>query len=136
MDLEKLKAQFLIDGEIGADRLARLIERLLPHCVVRKDGTVDIFAERLSGKEQIKLVLVARFVASKIGGSTVAAELSADEISRFIGLPKNQAAARAKELVDEGFAERSARGSYRARHHKLDGFAKELASLAESKENK
>jgi predicted transcriptional regulator len=61
-------------------------------------------------------------VGSKIEGSSVNAEVTAEEISAYTGLPKDQVSARAKECVDEGFAERTNRGSYKARQFKIEAF--------------
>jgi hypothetical protein len=129
MDLGRLTEQFLVDNEVSVQSVAQLIEKLLPYCVVRKDGTVDLRTGDLSSRSQVKLVLSARLVASKLKASEVREEVSVEEISQYTGLPKNQASARAKECVDEKFAERSGRGSYRARQHKLDAF---LGTLSES----
>jgi hypothetical protein len=119
---------------VGSDRLGSIIEKLLPYCVVRTNGTVEVAAEKFSGKNQVKLVLASRLVASKLKQSSVSGEVSASEISKYTGLPKNQAAARAKECVDERFAERSTRGTYIARQNMLDRFLVELASTKEHKE--
>ncbi len=126
MDLAKLRSEFLVDDEVSTERLSILIESLLPHCVVSKKGKVEIKRADLSGRQLVKLVLVARLVAHKLDES-VGDEVNADELAESTGLPKNQATARAKECVDEGFAERSARGNYRARPRKVDAFLTELA---------
>jgi predicted mannosyl-3-phosphoglycerate phosphatase (HAD superfamily) len=130
MDLDKLSEQFLVSEEPSRDRLGGLIQRLLPHCVVRKNGTVDITHSDRPGKELVKLVLSARLVASKLKGSSVISEVTAEEISEYTGLPKNQAAARAKESVDDKFAERVGRGSYRARLQKVEQFVQGITEIA------
>lgn len=136
MDLKKLSQQFLIDDEAMPERLVELIQKLLQYCAVRKSGAVEIVRSNFSGKELVKLVLAARLVASKLEESSVNGEVTAEEIAEYTGLPKNQAAARAKETVDERFAERSARGSYRARQHKLDNFLSELSKAVDPKEER
>lgn len=127
MSLEELKEQFLIDDEIRAERLEHLIAKALPHCVVDRKGTVHIKNVNRSGKEQVKLVLGARLVASKLD-EAVSGEVSVEQISEYTGLPKNQAAARAKECLDEKFADRSARGSYKARLNKIEEFLNSIQS--------
>lgn len=131
MDLQKLSEEFLVENDVSLERVAQLVQKLLPYCVVRKDGTVDIRAGNLPSRSQVKLVLAARLVASRLKASEVKEEVSVEQISEYTGLPKNQASARAKECVDERFADRSGRGSYRARQHKLDAF---LSTLSESPE--
>jgi hypothetical protein len=126
MDIEKLAGQFVVDDEFGVDRLGRIIEGLLPYCVINRKGAVEIMQVGLSAKQKVKLVLAARLAASKMPGMQVQAEVTAPEIAEYTGLPQDQAAARAKDCFDEKFAERAGRGSYRARQHKIDGL---LASL-------
>jgi len=120
MSLEELKSQFLVDDEVPNEKLEQLISRALHHCVVRKKGTVDI-KTNLPGKQLVKLALAARLLASKLDES-VNGDVTVEELSEFTGLPKDQAAARAKDCLDEKFAERSARGSYKARLLKLEEF--------------
>jgi hypothetical protein len=126
MSLEDLAGQFLVEDSMGSERLQRLIEKLLPYCVVHKNGQVDITATNFSGKELVKLVLAARLVASKLKDSPVNEEVTLEEISGQTGLPRNQATARAKDCVDEKFAERVGQASYKARQNKLEAFLEEL----------
>jgi hypothetical protein len=127
MDLDKLQEQFLVDEDVKSEKLGQIIQKLLPYCVVSKKGMVDIRKPKLAGKAQVKLVLAARLVASKIEGSSVTSGTSLEEIVEYTGLPKDQVSARAKECVDDGFAERAGRGSYKARQHRIESFVDELS---------
>ncbi len=133
MSLERLREEFLVDSDLGEKQLEVLVRKILPYCLVSKDGFVELKRANLSGKEQVKLVLAARLIASKLD-KAVRGDLTAEELSEQTGLPKNQAAARAKESFDEKFAERSARGSYRARQHKIDAFLDGLSRNTGKKE--
>lgn len=133
MDLAKLAEQFLVDDDAPPERLGQLIQRLIPYCVVGKSGRVELTGATRSGKQGVKLVLAARLVASKLKGSSVGSEVTTEELSEFTSLPKNQAIARAKECVDEKFAERTARGSYRARKHKIEAFLNSLSQAGGSR---
>ncbi len=121
MNLEELKEKFIVDDELPNERLARLAEKALGHCVVHKNGSVELSDSRLSGKDQVRLVLSARLIASKLDTS-LSDEVTVEQIAEYTGLPKNQAAARAKECLDERFAERASRGSYKARPPKVQEF--------------
>ena len=68
VSLEQLAAEFLVDDEVVSERLEKMIERLLLFCLVCKNGTVEIISGGLSGSDQVKLVLSARLVASKLKG--------------------------------------------------------------------
>jgi Fic family protein len=129
MDIDNLKAQFLIGGEIQKERLAQLVHKALDHCVVHKNGTVELKEKSLAGRDQVKLVLSARLLASKLEES-FSGDVTVEEIAESTGLPKNQVAARAKECMDERFAESSTRGSYKARALKVEEF---LDTLSRSK---
>jgi len=126
MDLEKLRKEFFVSTDLAEEDIAHLIQVMRPFCAVDKSGNVELRRDDLSGRQQIKLVLAARLVAHKLNES-ISEELDADDLSGCTGLPKNQAAARAKECVDEGFAKRGARGSYKACPGKLKGFFRELS---------
>ena len=127
MELDKLKEQFLVDDDVRTERLEQLIRQALPHCVVDRKGGVHLRGPDRSGKDQVKLVLAGRLVASKLD-EAVSSDVSVDQLAEYTGLPKNQAAARAKECLDEKFAERSARGSYKARVNKVEEFLNALSS--------
>ncbi len=133
MSLEQLREEFLVDGDLGEKRLEDLIRKILPYCVVSRDGFVELRRADLSGKARVKLVLAARLIASMLD-KAVSGDLTTEELSEQTGLRKNQAAARVKECFDERFAERSARGSYRARPHKIDAFLDDLVGSAGKKE--
>ncbi len=121
MTLDNLKEQFVVDDDVRSEKLERLIEKALPNCVVRKNGAVELRRCGLSAKQQVKLTISARLIASKLDNSIVG-DVTIEQLAEYTGLPKDQVAARAKECLDERFAERSARGSYRARLHKVEEF--------------
>jgi hypothetical protein len=125
MSLDDLRNQFVVDDDVRSEKLEILIQKALPHCIVRKNGSVEIKRSDLKGKQAVKLVLVARLLASKLY-DTVANDVTVEQVAEYTGLPKGQAAARAKECLDERFAERSARGSYRARSLKVEEFLDSL----------
>jgi hypothetical protein len=127
MDIDQLKEQFLVGGEIQKERLTQLVHKALEHCVVHKNGTVELRHKHLAGKDQVKLVLSARLLASKLDES-FSGEVTVEDIAESTGLPKNQVAARAKECTDERFAERGTRGSYRARVLKVEEFLDTLST--------
>jgi hypothetical protein len=132
MDLKELAERFLVNDEATPERLGDLIRKLLPNCVVHKSGAVEISRRNASGKDLVRIVLSARLVASKLDGASVSSEVTTKEIAQYTGLPKDQASARAKEIVDEGFADRTAKGSYKARLHKVEMFLRQLTEIVDS----
>jgi len=127
MDFAELKDRFLVDENLQTERLAKLVERAVNYCVVHKDGTVELKDSRLPGRDQVKLVLSARLIASRLEKS-VPDDVTVEQLAEYTGLPKNQAAARAKDCVDERFAERTGRGAYKARPLKVEEFLGTLSS--------
>jgi hypothetical protein len=121
MSLDDLRSQFVVDDSVRSEKLETLIQKALPSCVVRKNGSVEIKRADLSGKQSVKLVLSARLLASKLDEAIVG-EVTVEQLAEYSGLPKDQAAARAKECLDERFCERSSRGSYKARLIKVEEF--------------
>ena len=95
MSLDDLRNQFVVDDDVRSEKLEALIQKALPHCVVRKNGSVEIKRSDLTGKQAVKLVLAARLLASKLH-DTVTSEVTVEQIAECTGLPKDQAAARAK----------------------------------------
>ena len=126
MTLEELKGQFLVDDDVPNKKLEQLVQKAIPHCIVRKNGSVELRRSDLSGKQQVKLALSARLLASKLD-ETVVGDVTVEQLAEYTGLPKDQAAARAKECLDERFAERAGRGSYKARPLKIEEFLNGLA---------
>ncbi len=132
MSLDDLRRAFLVNEDLDEERLAALIKRLLPICVVDKNGVVQIKRPGLPGRSLVKIVLLARLVAHRLDES-IPDELDAAGLAANTRMPKNQAAARAKEVVDEAFAERTTRGNYRACMWKVDEFLDELAEQGTGK---
>lgn len=120
-NLAEMKQKFFISDEAANDTLEELLVKALPHCAVHKNGSVELKKFKGSARDQVKLILTARLIASKLDEAVVG-DVTVDSIADYLGLPKNQAAARAKECVDEKFADRVGRGTYRARLHRLEDF--------------
>jgi hypothetical protein len=76
--------------------------------------------------------MAALLLASKLY-DTVVSDVTVEQVAEYTGLPKDQAAARAKECLDERFVERSARGSYRARSLKVEEFLDSLGQTRGAK---
>ena len=133
--IDDLRRQFLVDEDLDEERLAALIKKLLPICVVNKKGVVQIKRSGLPGRDLVKIVLVARLVAHKLDES-IPDELDAAALAANTGMPRNQVAARAKEVVDEAFAERTTRGNYRASLWKVNEFLEELTKQERGKDER
>src|SRR5438445_11940279 len=98
-NLDELRKKFFVNGDVLQTRLETIIDKSLKHCQVDEKGQVHITRQKLSGRDQVMLVLAARGVASKLE-SKISAEVSVAEIANFTGLPENQVRARGRELIE------------------------------------
>ena len=135
MTIEELKKQFIVEGDVLKERLEALVSKALRHCRIDKSGQVLISDGQLSGRDQVKLILSARAIASQLDRD-IRPEVSVVEIAKYTGLPANQVRARGKECIEHKFAESSAAGVYRAIPHKIEGFLDELPAPTKSADKK
>jgi hypothetical protein len=121
MDLKELRAKFIVEEDAIKSRLEPLVAKAMLHCKVDKSGQVLITNTKLSSRDQLLLILAARWIASQLE-TTISAEVTVSEVSRFTGLPANQIRARGTEAIKGKFAEASGRGTYRAVPHRIEVF--------------
>jgi hypothetical protein len=127
MSIDELKKKFFVDEDALKVRLEPIISKALLQCRIDKNGQVLITNRNLSGKDQLKLVLAARAIASQLDPS-VKAEVTTVEIGKYTGLPQNQIRARGKDATQEKFAESPKRGVYRAFVHRIEDFLDDIAA--------
>jgi hypothetical protein len=121
MTLEELRKQFLIDDDAVKARLEPLVAKALLHCKVDKSGQVLITNSKLSSRDQLVLILAARWIASELDPG-ILSEVTVAEVGKFSGLPANQIRARGTEAVKGKFAEALRPGTYRAVPHRIESF--------------
>jgi len=126
MDKDELKKKFIVGAEVLRDRIETLVEKALKHCVVGENGTVHISSKGMGAKNQIKVVLTARSLASQLTND-ISATVTIDDLVASTGLPENQIRARANELVKEHFATSPQKGIYLANAHKVEPFLDSLS---------
>jgi Fic family protein len=129
MDREELKRKFILDDAAIKNNLEEVVNTALHYCAVDASGRVYLKQHDLAGKARVKVVLSAKTIANQLDDS-FSAEITVADLSKSTGLAENQARARASEAVDEGFAESTARGSYRANPFRVAQFLKGLAGVA------
>jgi len=132
MNIEELKKKFLVDTDVAKERFEDLLANMLQHCVVDKKGTVHINDAKMGALKKVKLVLAARYLASKLDGA-ISASVTAAEITTSTGLPDKQVHARAKDAVDSKFAVTVKPGTYLAVPHKIEPFLDSLQPPAAKK---
>lgn len=125
MSLEELKQKFIVDEDVIKKRLEPLITKAMNHCQIDKTGNVFISSSKLSGKQQIMLVLAARLIGSLLD-ENIMADVDVSELEKFTGLPSNQIRARGNEVLKAKFALSPRRGVFRAQAHKIESFLDEI----------
>jgi hypothetical protein len=135
MNIDELKKQFIVEGDVLKERLEALVSKALQHCRIDKSGQVLISDTELSGRDQVKLILAARAIAAQLDPD-IHPEVSVVEIAKYTGLPANQVRARGRECIEHKFAESSAAGVYRAIPHKVEGFLDSLSAPTKPKDKK
>ncbi len=125
MDKNELKKKFIVSADVLNERIEVLITKALKHCVVTENGTVHISSGSLSAKDKIKLVLAARSLAAQLTDD-IPASVSVSELAASTGLPDNQIRARAKDAIEDRFANSPIKGTYTANGHKVEAFLDSL----------
>jgi hypothetical protein len=127
MGIEELRKQFVVDQDVLKSRLEAIVTKALVYCRIDKHGRVEIRQTGLSGKDQVKLTLAARVIGAEMDPA-IPPDVSAAEIAKLTGLPANQVRARAKDAIEDKFAESPRSGIYRALPHKIESFLDGLSS--------
>jgi vacuolar-type H+-ATPase subunit F/Vma7 len=111
--MEDLKNSFIVDeNEFTKEKIPQQIKSILRYCKVSKDGKVLLEKNNFTLRENLKIILVARFLANKLDES-ISSEVSIDEIVASMGTNnKESLTTRMKEVVDENVAKRVSSGTY------------------------
>jgi len=133
--MEELKKKFIVEEKLDEKRVTNYIERILPFCKISKDGLVIIEAKGLVALQQVKLALVARFLANHLD-KNIPTEMSNGELSTSLSIPEDQIAARMKELREDKFAISVKRGLHQVNPLQIERFIAELESTCKKKMEK
>ena len=127
VELEELKKRFLVEdaGTIEQDKLAELLERILPLAVVDRSGFVSISQGDMALRDKIQLVLSARYLAHALE-EAVPVTVSVDELVRMLREESKIVSARCSELEADGFLTRPGRGVVQGRPFKVVDFIQNL----------
>ena len=111
--MEDLKNLFIVDEQsYEKEKIPQQIKKVLRYCKVSKNGKVLLEKNKFSIRENLKIILVARFLANKLDGE-ISQEVSIDEIVASMGTNnKESLVTRMKEVVDENVAKRVSAGTY------------------------
>jgi len=125
--MEDLKKQFIVDQKAyEKEKIPEQIRKVLKYCKVSKEGRVLMEKNNFNLRENLKIILVARFLASKLDEG-ISSEVTIDEIVDSMGSNnKESLVTRMKEIVDEGVATRSSVGVYQIVPFYIDGFFDKL----------
>jgi hypothetical protein len=111
--MEDLKKAFIVDEKAyEKEKIPEQIKKVLKYGKVTKEGRVLLEKNNLTIRDNLKIILIARFLASKLDES-IREDITIDEIVASMGTDnKESLITRMKEIVDEGVAKRLASGVY------------------------
>lgn len=110
---EELREKFIVEEEFKKDQLLDYIEDILDYCKVLKDGEVYIEKNNLTNMDKAGLTVIARYLASQLD-EDISEEVSIDTIVESTNIERDQASARAADLVRKNYIKRIERGMYKA----------------------
>ncbi len=123
--MEELKKKFIVEEKLDDKRVASYIERILPFCKISRDGLIIMEAKKLTTLQQVKLALIARYLANYLEAS-IPSEASNSELSNSLNIPEDQIAARLKELRESKFAVSTKKGVHQANPLQIEKFIGEI----------
>jgi len=132
--MEELRKKFIVEEKLDERRVTNYIERTLPFCKISKEGQV-ILEVKVTSLQQVKLALVARFLANYLDKS-ITAEISNHELSTSLNIPEDQIAARLGDLREEKFATSVRKGVSQVNPLQIERFIVELESKDKRKVEK
>ena len=127
MDVEQLRKQFFTDADVIKTRLEPLISKIRIHCEIDKTGQVLITNPKLSSRDKLVMVLIARAIAGELD-SSISGDVTIAEIGRDTRLPANQIRARGTDAIKAKFAVSPRPGVYRAVPHRMEKFLIDFGS--------
>jgi hypothetical protein len=123
--MEDLKKRFIVEENLEEKKVVGYIERLLPFCKVTKNGDILLGAKALTTLEKVKTALIARYLANHLE-PTIPSEITPEELSNMLDIPRDQINARLKDVRDEKFAINFEGGKYRAKPFEIGRFLETL----------
>jgi len=115
-ELEKrVREKFFEEKEYSKEHILKFIERIADFVTVNpKTQEVNIIKSKLTNKEKVGLVVIARFLANQLE-KTISSEVTIEEVVKYTRIDEPQVRARLSELVDENVLHRVAKGVYSVR---------------------
>lgn len=101
-NLEELKKSFIMDeGSFEEQELENFIEKINKICKIDKTGHVSFIRQNMTGKDKVKFILTARFLANRLENK-IPKEVTKEEIEKMLKKPKEQIRARLSDLRRDG----------------------------------
>lgn len=125
MDIEDLKKTFFTDADVVRSRLEPLVTKTRLHCEIDKSGQVIITNSKLSNRDKIVVVLIARAIAGELD-SSIGGDVTVTELTNATRLPKNHIRARITDAIKARLVDSPRPGVYRAVPHKIEEFLNSL----------
>lgn len=128
-ELEELKKKFIIDsGDFDSEEIKKYLTIILKFCKITSDGGVILIKTKLTNKEKIGIIILARYLGNKLN-ETIAEAISWIEVSKYSNIEKKSVSARASDLQNEGFISKESEGIYKFNSIMIGEFLEILSSM-------
>lgn len=127
--LAALRQQFIVEPDVIQRRMLACMEKIVGHCTLYENGTVDLKPHIVGAKRQIKTVLAARAVAARLEDGQFNANVALAELETSTGIDHNVISARCGEMVKGKEIEVVARGVWTFRSDKVEKFLDTLPTV-------
>jgi len=128
-EIETLKKQLIVsEDDYQKEALPELIKKLLNYCKLSSSGEVYFLKTNLPHIKKIKLILVARFLGSKLE-KKINPAVSVDEFQNFLSLDRPIIQARLSDLNRVNFFNRDENGNYIIKPYQIQNVFDELSHV-------
>lgn len=127
--LAALRQQFIVGPDVIQRRMLACMEKIVGHCTLYENGTVDLKPHIAGAKNQLKTVLAARAVAARLEDGNFNANVTLSELETSTGIDHNVISARCGEMVKAKEIELVARGIWTFRSDKVEKFLDTLPAI-------
>lgn len=125
---DDVRSQFIVDENIGQQNVEALAKRALQFGRVTRTGGVVIDVQGLTKGDQLKLILVIRYIANRLDES-ISRTVRPTELVSTLGQRMEAVGAGLSKLNADGFAKREDVGEYSVHSYKVESFLSDLEEL-------
>ena len=125
-ELEELRKQFIVDeNEVTKENIKKHVKKILEFCRITSDGKVILNKIKITQKNKIGIVVMARYLGNKINGR-ILDTITPAELAEITNIARNNVRSLVGTLIEEGFVSRSEEGVYRFNPTQIEFFFEQI----------